>query len=101
MSYTFNVHNKGPGSAVLATLDGGVSGGNILTVATTQGNCTTGTLQCNLGTIASSGGVRVTMVALVSVASGSTFTPTAGANACTFDPATTNNTVSATTKVTP
>ena len=107
LSYTITVTNNGPGIAdAVSVSDSLPSGTTFVSAAATQGNCTTpaagastGTLTCNLGSLANRASATVRMVVNVTALPGATISNTATVRASTSDPNSANNTATVMTEV--
>lgn len=62
-SYSSTTKNKGPDTATGVVVSGGISGGSIFSVSTSQGTCTISgdSFTCNVGTLAANDVVYVSM----------------------------------------
>jgi uncharacterized repeat protein (TIGR01451 family) len=100
LTYTITVTNNGPNSAEGITVtDELPSAVTFVSAVSTQGTCTgTSTVTCNVGAMANSASVTITIV--VSPAAGGTIVNTAGVGLNTTDPNLDNNSSTATTAVT-
>jgi uncharacterized repeat protein (TIGR01451 family) len=91
ITYSIVVSNGGPAADPNVTVNDPLPAGETLVSATpSQGSCT-GTVTCNIGTIASGGSATVTIVVRVTAACGSTVTNTATVNGDLPDPNPANN----------
>jgi uncharacterized repeat protein (TIGR01451 family) len=91
ITYVITVHNGGPANATGVVMNDPLPAGETLVSATpSQGSCS-GSVTCNLGSIANGASATVTIVATVTAASGSTVCNTATAKADQPDPITDNN----------
>jgi uncharacterized repeat protein (TIGR01451 family) len=103
LTYTLGISNAGPSAAAGVTVTDTLPGGVTYNSATpSQGSpCThsSGTVTCNLGSIANGGNASVSIV--VTPSSGTSITNQASVSATTADPVLVNNAASATTTVDP
>jgi len=91
ITYTLSVSNAGPFDAHNVTVDDPLPAGETLVSATpSQGSCS-GTVTCQLGTVANGGAATISIVASVSASCGSTLTNTATVSGDEPDPDTSNN----------
>jgi uncharacterized repeat protein (TIGR01451 family) len=94
LTYSIAVNNGGPAGATGVTVNDPLPAGETLVSATpSQGTCS-GTVTCNLGSIASGGSATITIVVTVTAGCGSTITNTATVSGEQSDPDTSNNTSS-------
>lgn len=99
ISYQLVVDNAGPADATNVVVTDTLPAGETLVSATaSQGSCT-GSVTCNLGTVANGGSATITIVATVTAASGSTLTNDASVSGDQTDDQTDNNSASASTLV--
>ena len=92
VTYTLAVANAGPSSALaVVASDPFPAGLSFVSANATQGSCSfaTGTVTCNLGSLAASGAATVTIVA--STSAGGSLSNTATVSSATSDPAPANN----------
>jgi uncharacterized repeat protein (TIGR01451 family) len=109
LTYTIVVNNNGPNPADTVEMSDPLPSQTTLASAptTTLGSCTapavggTGTVRCELGTMAPSSSATVTIVVTVNAAGGSSVTNTATVTANTADPNLSNNSQTITTSVSP
>jgi uncharacterized repeat protein (TIGR01451 family) len=107
LTYTIVVTNKGPNTADVVTLSDSVPRGTtFVSAATSAGSCrkpavgaAIGKVTCTVPTLTNGIGFTVSMVVKVTARSGKTLTDTASVSSLVFDPATTNNSATATTTV--
>ncbi|TML31422.1 MAG: DUF11 domain-containing protein, partial [Actinobacteria bacterium] len=91
ITYTLSVSNAGPFDAHNVTVDDPLPAGETLVSATpSQGSCS-GTVTCDLGTVANGGAATISIVASVTASCGSTLTNTATVSGDEPDPDTSNN----------
>lgn len=94
ITYTITAQNAGPANATGVAVSDPLPAGETLVSATpSQGTCS-GSLTCDLGSIASGGSATVTVVADVSATCGSTLANTATISGDQSDPNTADNTSS-------
>jgi uncharacterized repeat protein (TIGR01451 family) len=94
ITYSISVGNGGPADATGVTVSDPLPAGETLVSATpSQGTCS-GSVTCNLGSIANGGSATITIVANVTAACGATLTNTATVSGDQPDPNTANNTSS-------
>jgi uncharacterized repeat protein (TIGR01451 family) len=99
ITYSIAVHNGGPAPATGVVVTDPLPPGETLVSATpSQGSCS-GTVTCNLGSIANGGSATITIVVKVTADCGSKVTNTATVSGDLPDPDTSNNTSSTTALV--
>jgi uncharacterized repeat protein (TIGR01451 family) len=107
VTYTITVTNNGPNTAYVVTLADNVPRGTTFVSATTNsGSCTTpavgatsGRVACTASSLADTAAFTVSMTVRAVAQSGNTLTDTASGSSLVYDPATTNNSATATTTV--
>ncbi len=106
ISYSIVAKNNGPDSATTVTVtDATPTGTTFASVTANGGSCTappvggTGTVTCTVTTMANGNTFAITLVLNVTAASGSTISDTASVASVTYDPKTTNNKATVSTKV--
>ena len=102
LTYTLDIQNAGPSGATGVTVTDTLPSGVTYDSATpSQGTCShsSGTVTCNLGSVANGGNASVSII--VTPSSGTSITNQASVSAATADPALVNNASSATTTVDP
>lgn len=107
LTYTLQVRNAGPSAASgVVITDALPAGTSFVSATTTQGSlsapapgASSGTLTCNVASLANGGSVTVTMTVKVTALKDASVTNTARVSASTSDPATQNNAATVTSKV--
>jgi uncharacterized repeat protein (TIGR01451 family) len=106
LTYTVTTKNFGPTSTTgVSVTDALPSTVQFLSESVTQGSCNppavgaTGTLNCALGSMASSTSATITVVVKVTTLARSTITNTASASSSAFDPQSNNNSATVVTNV--
>jgi uncharacterized repeat protein (TIGR01451 family) len=103
VTYTLTIHNAGPSAAAGVSVSDPLPAGlTLVSVDTTQGSCSgTGTVTCNIGTVAAGvvGDVTVTIIATAGPDAAPSVTNTATVSSTTADPSAADNEASADTAV--
>jgi uncharacterized repeat protein (TIGR01451 family) len=107
LAYTITVTNNGPRTADVVTLADDVPGGTtFVSATTTSGSCTTpgvgatsGRVACTVSSLADTAAFTVSMTVRAVAQSGHVLRDTASVSSLVYDPATTNNSATASTTV--
>jgi uncharacterized repeat protein (TIGR01451 family) len=106
ITYQISAKNNGPDTASTVAVSDAIPAGTTFNrINVNAGSCTTpavggtGMVTCKISTVSSGSHVAMTLVLNVTAESGSVINDTASVSSATFDPVTTNNSVTLTTSV--